>query len=56
LDRELRTGPLNLGESRTEKSRIAFVASLGVLFRVEPESRHAVVERVWLLPKRGKDS
>ena len=52
IDRELRMDPVNLGESRSEKSRIIFVAPLGVLFRVDPEDRLVVVERVWLLCSR----
>ena len=53
VDRELRTDPLNLGESRSESSRIAFVPPLGVLFRVDAQSRLAVVESVWLLRRRN---
>jgi hypothetical protein len=52
IDRELRTDPVNLGESRSEKSRIVFAAPLAVLFRVDVGDRVAVVERVWLLRRR----
>jgi hypothetical protein len=52
IDRELRADAVNVGESRSERSRIAFVVPLGLLFRVATESRLAVVERVWLLRKR----
>jgi hypothetical protein len=52
IDRELQADPVSLGESRSESSRIAFVAPLGLLFRVEMENRVAVVEGVWLLRRR----
>jgi len=52
IDRQLRTDPLNLGESRSERSRIAFVVPLGVLFRVDRDERRAVVQRVWLMRQR----
>jgi len=52
IDSELRRDPVNLGESRSERSRIAFVAPLGLLFRVDTVRRLAVVEKVWLLRRR----
>ena len=52
IDRELRTNPVNLGESRSERSRIAFAPPLGLLFRVDAVGRLAVVESVWLLRRR----
>lgn len=54
IDRELRTDPVNFGESRSERSRIGFAAPLGFLFRVDAESRLAVVQRVWLLRRRNR--
>ena len=35
IDRELRRDPVAIGESRSGRSRIAFVAPLGLLFRVD---------------------
>jgi hypothetical protein len=46
IDRELRRDPVTVGESRSERSRIAFMAPLGLLFRVDTAERVAVVERV----------
>jgi hypothetical protein len=52
IDRELRRDPVAIGESRSERSRIAFVAPLGLLFRVDIANRLAMVEKVWLLRSR----
>jgi hypothetical protein len=54
IDRELQTDPVSLGESRSEKSRIAFSPPLGFLFRVDVKSRRAIVQGVWLLRKRSR--
>ena len=47
VDQQLRSDPLNQGESRPQGRRIFFVSPLGILFRVDPQQRVVRVLQVW---------
>lgn len=47
IDRFLRIGPTELGESRSRGRRIAFVDPLWIIFRVLPRERRVEVLHVW---------
>jgi hypothetical protein len=48
IDDQLRGDPAGRGESRSEGRRILLAAPLGIIYRVEPEERTAVVLRAWM--------
>lgn len=47
LEKDLRTRPESLGESRPDGRRLAFVPPLGVIFRVRPRDRRVRLLHVW---------
>jgi hypothetical protein len=48
IDQQLKTDPLNHGESRPGGRRILFESPLGVLYRVEEQDMIVRVYHVWL--------
>ncbi|NLX97421.1 MAG: hypothetical protein GXY83_14730 [Rhodopirellula sp.] len=53
IDQLLSSDPEEQGESREEARRILLLSPLGVLFRVEDNSRRVTVFHVWLFRKRS---
>jgi hypothetical protein len=47
IDRELRTDPRSLGESRSGNERTFICSPLAVLFEVHPQDYRVVVFKVW---------
>lgn len=52
IDRSLRSGPADCGESRTGGRRIIVAAPLAAIFRVSEPDRRVVVITVWSFSKR----
>jgi hypothetical protein len=48
IDQQLKTDPLNQGESRPRGRRVLFESPLGVLYRVEEQDMIVRVYHVWL--------
>lgn len=47
LNARLRSGPLDVGESRYGAYRITFLPGLVVLFKVDPATRTVIVTNAW---------
>jgi hypothetical protein len=47
FDAAVQREPLNVGESRAGRTRVAFEGPLGFVFDVFPDSRRVVVKAVW---------
>jgi hypothetical protein len=54
IDRQLQRDPEGQGESRPEANRIAFVAPLGIRFKVDSTRRVVTIFNVWAFRQRSK--
>jgi hypothetical protein len=53
IDRLLENSPDDVGESRPNHRRVAFVPPLGVVFSVQESNKAAKVLRIWTIPGRS---
>jgi len=53
IDHLLENSPEDVGESRPNQRRVAFVPPLGVVFSVEESKEVAKVLRIWIIPGRS---
>ena len=53
IDRLLQRNPADQGESRSDSTRVMFLAPLGVLFEIQEKDRKVYVLRVWKISQRG---
>jgi hypothetical protein len=56
IDQALQLDPFGSGESREAGIRVMFAPPLGVRFKVDQESRVAIVGQIWLTPPPRKRS
>jgi len=53
IDQQLKSDPVDAGESRPNGRRILVAAPLGIIFRVDELDRRVVISHVWQIRRSG---